>query len=50
MTPSQAAALLARLHAETYAAWVERFCRERGIPWRPEYAFPIDDEPKRKGP
>ena len=33
------------LHRETYAEWIRRFCAERKIPWRPEYAIPMDERP-----
>jgi len=39
---------LAELHAETYAQWVLRFCQNRNIPWRDEYATPIEDGAKPK--
>jgi hypothetical protein len=40
------------LHRETYAEWVRRFCADRKIPWRDEYAVPVDEQKlddRRKG-
>ncbi|MDR3449539.1 MAG: hypothetical protein P4M15_07320 [Alphaproteobacteria bacterium] len=42
-------ALIARTIGEPFPDWIARFCRERGIPWKPEYAIPMEDreQPKR---
>lgn len=40
------------LHRENYAQWIKRFCAERKIPWRDEYAVPVDEQrpaDRRKG-
>lgn len=40
---SETETIIAALAAETYEVWVRRYCQERGIPWRPEYAIPMDE-------
>jgi hypothetical protein len=34
--------LVGRYQTEAYATWIRRFCSDRSIPWRPEYATPLD--------
>ena len=33
---------------EPYADWIKRLCERCGIPWREEYAVPLDDKPKEQ--
>ena len=40
---SETECIIAALAAETYEDWVRRFCADRNIPWRPEYAIPVED-------
>jgi hypothetical protein len=48
MTPAaieQSTKRIAFLHAESYAEYAFRFCAERTLPWRDEYAIPDPSNP-----
>ena len=43
---------IGRLHAQKYADWIREHCVRWKIPWRPEYAVPVDEQSPadRRGP
>ena len=45
---TNAARRIGDLHRESFRDWIKRLCARCGIPWREEYAIPLDDKPKEQ--